>query len=346
MNPNRLSVLIILILLIFLRIQSEGGLRRFDIDYDLKNLGSKFEDTRFFLSKRIAQILPQPQAGLLSGMLLGVKEDLPLEFDGNLRKTSTIHIVVVSGQNLTLVAGFLLTLAPFLGRRKTILASFSGVIFYAMLTGLQVPVIRAAIMFLFASGASLLGREKEGWWVLILTALGMLIYNPNWLLSISFQLSFLATIGVVIVAPVLIAKLKKFPEFLKEDFSVSLCAQALTLPIIASNFHNLSLIGILVNTLILWTIPVIMITGFITLLGAVIDPALGQILALVPGIFLTYFVYVVDIFGKLSFASTEVGDFGVILWIGYYLVLIALFLHLKKGVKVQDKSLELMRKGG
>ncbi len=115
MNPTRLSVLIVLILLILLRIQSEGGLRRFDIDYDLQALAGKFENTRFFLSNRINQILPAPQAGLLSGMLLGVKTNLPLDFDQNLRKTSTIHIVVVSGQNLTLVAGFLLTMAPFLG---------------------------------------------------------------------------------------------------------------------------------------------------------------------------------------------------------------------------------------
>ncbi len=215
-----------------------------------------------------------------------------------------------------------------------------------MLTGLQVPVIRAGVMFIFASSASLLGREKEGWWVLVLTGLGMLVYNPNWILSISFQLSFLATVGVVIVAPVLIAKLKKLPEFLKEDFSVSLSAQTLTLPIIAANFHQLSLIGILVNTLILWTIPVIMITGFITLLGAIIDPALGQILALIPGVFLIYFVYIVDLFAKLPFASIEVGDFGILLWIGYYLVLLGLFLQFKKGVKIDDKSLELMRKGG
>ncbi|MBI1783360.1 MAG: ComEC/Rec2 family competence protein, partial [Sphingobacteriales bacterium] len=281
----------------------------------------------------ISEILPQPQAPLLSGILLGEKSDLPGYFNNNLRKTSTIHIVVVSGQNLTLVSGFIMSLASILGRRKTLALSLLASLFYAVLTGLQVPVIRAALMVGFSSIAQFFGREKESPWILILTGLLMLIYNPNWLLSISFQLSILATVGVVIVAPELENRINFLPDIIKQDLIVSFCAQALTWPIIAANFHQFSLIGLLVIVLVLWTVSFIMMGGIVALSFGLISLTLGKIFGLFSGVLLTYFIYIVNFFGSLSFANIYFPKTSILVWIGYYLIVLALFLALKQESK-------------
>ncbi len=291
---------------------------------------SFFQPLRFYFSTQINQYLPQPQAALLAGMLIGEKSDLPADFRKDLTNTSTIHIVVVSGQNLTLVAGFIMGLTPFLGRRKTIILSLFVIVFYSLMTGLQVPVIRSAIMFGIASIASLFGREKEGWWVLSITILLMLIFNPSWILSISFQLSVLATIGVVLVAPELDKLFKYIPDILRQDLSVSLAAQALTMPIIAANFHNVSIIGLLVNSLILFTVAPIMILGAIALLLSLLIPALGQFIFVLPNILLTFFVYIIEIFAKVPLASVYIRKLPIFLWLGYFVLCLAAFLAVKK----------------
>lgn len=281
------------------------------------------------LSERSLELLPQPQAALLMGMVLGVKGDLPQEFRRALTNTSTIHIVVVSGQNLTMLSGFILLSAPFMGRRKTILLSIATVVFYAVLTGLQVPVIRAGIMVIATFAAQLFNREGGGFRTLLITVLLMLIFNPHWLLSISFQLSVLATIGVVILAPALIERAKYIPDLIKQDLVVSLCAQLMVLPIIAINFHQLSLVGIVVNTLVLWTVPGVMIFGAAGLILSFISFELGQLMILIPGILLTYFVNIVEFFNQ-KWVSVYIGNYSFLLWIGYYLLILSFYLALKK----------------
>ncbi|MDO8570166.1 MAG: ComEC/Rec2 family competence protein [Candidatus Daviesbacteria bacterium] len=282
------------------------------------------------LTQIIDQSLPSPQNALLSGILLGTQSDLPIFLKNDLKITSTIHMVVVSGQNLSMLAGFVANLVGFLGRKKTLFLTLFVIIFYSLLTGLGVPVLRAAIMVIFAYLAQILGKDRSGWWILFLTAGLMLIYNPNWLLNISFQLSFLATFGVVVVAPILMETFKKVPEILKQDLATTISAQALVLPIIAFNFNQISLAGIFANILVLWTIPLVMVSGIITLISGIINPVLGQISGLVPSIMLTYFIDIVSFFAKIPGASLNIAKTSVIIWIGYYLIIGALIWILYK----------------
>lgn len=272
------------------------------------------------LSSVIEQSLPYPQSALLAGIILGADKKLPFSLKTDLKTTSTIHIVVVSGQNLTILAGFVMRIVSFLGRRKTIAATLAVIVVYSLISGFEVPVVRAAIMATLAYLAQILGKERTGWWVLLVTAGLMLLYNPNWLLNISFQLSFLATLGVVVVAPALIGYLKPIPRILKEDIAVTLAAQLLVLPIIAYNFYQISIIGILVNSLILWSIPIVMITGFISLVVGLVNSFLGQLVGLVPAVLLTYFIYLVQFFAKIPGASFQIGETVVLVWVGYYLM--------------------------
>lgn len=321
MDWAKLVIILILISILIFRLSSSDG-----IQPQAEDLGSEY---RSYLSETVQKLLPEPQSALLSGILLGVKSNLPQDFRKALNNTSTTHIVVASGQNLTFVSGFILALAPFFGRKKTVLFSLFAILFYTVLAGFQVPILRAAIMLTLMSISKLINREADNFWILLITVSSMLIYEPAWLFSISFQLSVLATIAVIILAPEVIKRVKFLPEIVKEGMVVSFCAQALTMPIIAANFYQISLSGVVVNALVLWTIPFIMITGAGALALALINLSLGQLAALIPGIALTYFVYTVNIFNS-SFGSLTVGIISPLVWIGYYLIIVGVYLYLKR----------------
>jgi competence protein ComEC len=311
MRKFYLLVIVLYILLFLLRLQYPEWKPETEI----------LKTERQFLDQRISQTLPSPQSDILSGILLGLNKDLPFDTKLALRDSSTLHIVVASGQNLSMVAGFFLLFSGLIKRKNAIILGLLAAFFYTILTGMQVPILRAAIMLGLASLARLFGRDQDGIWVLILTGALMLLVNPSWLTSISFQLSFLATFGVVVVAPMILENLKKLPQFISGDLSVSLAAQAMVMPIIAINFHQLSLVGLLANLFVLWTIPFIMIGGVVMLILPFTSILLNALL--------TYFIYIITFFSSLPFAWEYIGEMSPIFWVGYYLVLSAIMLSLK-----------------
>lgn len=318
-NYLPLVLAVILYLLIFFVRYQQGG---WEINLDL------FPKMRASLDHKIAEVLPSPQAELLSGILLGNKKDLPVGLKLALRDSSTLHIVVVSGQNLTLLAALVLRLSGVLKRKTAILLSFAVILFYVMLTGAQIPVLRAAVMAALVFGAEVFGRQKSGVWILMVTAGLMLLVNPKWITDLSFQLSFLATLGVIVVSPVLERTLNFLPGFIKQDLAITIGAQIMVMPIIIQNFHQLSLVGILTNLLVGWIIPFIMILGSLALI-------FGSVLSLVVNVLLTYFIYVVELSASLPFAWEYVGEQVWVVWAGYYLVVGGVLLGINK-FKVQN----------
>lgn len=318
--PLILAILLY-ILIYFLRLQ-QGGL---DLKLDL------FKLQREALDQKISQSLSSPQAELLSGILLGQNKNLPSHLKLALRDTSTLHIVVASGQNLSMVAGFFLSLAGLIKRKNAIVLCLLAVILYTLLTGLQIPILRAAVMFSLVSLAQLAGREKEGWWILTITGALLLLINPHWISDISFQLSFLATFGVVVVAPILRKYLNKLPQIISQDLAVTTGAQLMVMPIIIQNFHQLSVVSIFANILVGWTIPFIMILGGAMILSGFLISGLSFLIGLVTSVFLTYFIYIVHFFASLPFAWEYIGEQLWLVWAGYYLILAAVMLSLSNG---------------
>lgn len=325
-NPSFL-LLVLLVAVLLLRIDYNMFLYRPGIITSDENL--LLEDLKFRIETNFAQILPSPQSGLLSGMVLGSKQVLPDDFRQALINTATIHIVVASGQNLTILSGLIIGLASVIGRKRAVGASIGINLFYAHLTGLQIPIIRAAIMNIFASAASLTGRESPVIFALFFSALVMLIYEPLWLFSVSFQLSFLASFAVMEFAPVFERRIKWLPDLVKQDLIVSASAFSFTLPIIFENFHRISITGIVVNSLVLWTTPIIMALGGVIALTTLFSLEIASVLVLIPGIFLTYLIYIVEFFNTLS-PSVEVKSLGWVFWTGYYLLLLGVYFWVKK----------------
>lgn len=318
-SPIFLAI-ILYVLLYSIRLQQPS----FNFELDI------LQEQRKILVQKTKDFLPSPKSELLSGILLGEKQNLPFDLRLALRDTSTLHIVVASGQNLTILAGFIMHLAGLLTRRAAIFLTLLLVGAYTVLTGAQVPIIRAAVMAIFSYLAQIYGRENDGLRALIITASLFLLLNPAWVYDLSFQLSFLATFGVVVVASILDRFLKALPNFIRGNLSVTIGAQLMVLPVIASNFHQLSLVSVFANLLVLWIIPYIMGVGFLFLILGIVWPFVGQILSVGLNIMLTYFIYVVQFFSSLPFAWEYVGEMSWLVWTGYYLIIVSILLSLKK----------------
>jgi competence protein ComEC len=259
--------------------------------FDLDTFGALIGKYRKGVLSAYKKWLPEPQASLMAGIVLGSKESLPAEFYRALQRSGTMHIVVASGTNVTLLAGtavsfFLL----FFSRRLAVILSFIMIWFYVVLAGADPPVIRAGIMGSLAFLAMGLGRQADAWRGLALSAAVMLFINPDLLFDIGFQLSFSAVFGILFFGPRFLELFKRLPTQIKGDLSQTLAAQIATLPILLYNFHYYSPWSIPANLLIVSVIPVIMRLGMI---GAFFPPVLWLALPL-----LSWIVLVVELFGK------------------------------------------------
>jgi competence protein ComEC len=245
------------------------------------------------------QVLPSREAGLIGGVVLGSKNALPQDFYKETKKIGVAHIVVASGTNVTFVVSFLMGITTlFLPRRKAIAFVILGIILYLFISGFDAPLIRAAIMATFAFIAQETGRLKSAWRVLLLTASLMLIYNPDWLTDIGFILSFASTASILIFQKKFELWLKRLPEILKQDFSITLAAQIGVSPILFITFGQFNLLSPLANLLVLWTVPGIMILGVAGGVMGLLMPELGKLILYLCYPLLWWFVSIVTLFNS------------------------------------------------
>lgn len=246
------------------------------------------------------QTLPEPQASLLSGIVLGSKSGVPYDFYQNLRQTGTLHVVVASGMNVTIVAGTLVSfLVLFFSRRVAVWLAFLGIWFYVLLAGAEAPVVRAGIMGTLAFLAQGLGRQQDAWRGLGLAAGLLLFINPQNLFDLGFQLSFVATGGILLFGSQISRYLQRLPRQIRYDIAQTLGAQIATLPIIILNFGFYSPLSPLVNLLVVSILPFIMKLGALVAISGLLFKPLGQVLAFFVLPFLTYFVWVVRLFTRV-----------------------------------------------
>lgn len=277
--------------------------------------------------------LPSPHSELLSGMVLGYDE-LYQEptFKENLKKAGLVHVVVVSGFNISLV--FNLSF-KFLGSkfnsRNLVLGLFLCSA-YATLCGFEPPVFRALIMGSTASIASFYGRRVAALRVLFFSVMVMVLVDPLVLYSISFQLSLAATFGLVFFGSLIQEKVGQLglKGFVKEDLATTLSAQIFVAPLLLYYFKSLSLISVVVNSLILWTVPIITVAGFIFVPISFLPREFALPIALFLYPYLDIFVRATDFFSTMPFTITVVAlKVGHLLII--YAVILALAFRLKPG---------------
>lgn len=273
------------------------------------------------LESLLEKVLPEPQASLLLGILLGSKREMPPKFFQNLRETGTLHVIVASGYNITVVAGFLVaSLTKLVNRKKALILALLGVLTYTVMAGAEPPVVRAAIMGSLTYLAQFLGREKDAVSCLLFAAAVMLLISPLMLFDIGFQLSFLATAGILFIYPKLQGRVFRTP-LLGDELRVTLAAQIGTLPILIFNFGQVSFISPLINALVLPVVPLIMGLGAGVIGVGLLAQPLAQIVAWLAWVPLTYFIKLIEWFGGLPWVSFSVGELSWGWLVGYYLVI-------------------------
>ena len=245
------------------------------------------------IESRFNQVLPEPEASLLAGIVLGSKRGLPQDFYQALQKTGTLHIVVASGYNVTIIIATLVAyLAGLIKRQWAILIGLVTVGIYTIMAGAEPAIVRAAIMGSLVFGGQIIGRKTEGIRLLIAAIMVMLLVNPSIIMDIGFQLSVAATFGLIVLGPKLEPILGRV-WLIGKNLTETSSAQIMVWPIIWLYFGQMSPFSILVNSLILWLVPIIMALGAVLALTGI--QAVGW-LAYVP---LTIMVRVIEGFGRI-----------------------------------------------
>lgn len=251
------------------------------------------------------QTLPKDLSGLMLGIVFGIKVDLSKNFLESLRQSGVMHVIAASGMNVTMTGAFIFYLFSSIFKRQlAIILSILGIIFYAFLAGFEPSIIRASIMGIIAFSAQILGRQKDSFYALLLTGFVMLFVSPKFLLDIGFQLSFLSTLGILFIPNIL----TRSKNLIMQDLLTTLSAQIATLPILLSAFGSYSILSILVNVLVLWTIPFLMILGALAALVSFVFEPLAKVFLYLCLPFLLYFEKIVVFFTsfKLNLSFEEV----------------------------------------
>lgn len=284
----------------------------------------------------IAHLLPDPQAALLTGILLGVESGIPADLMDDFSATGTSHIIAISGFNISLIAGFFTTLSTHLfGRRRAMPFAVAGIILYTLFVGASAAVVRAAIMGALTVIALHYGRQADAFISLFAAGILMTAINPHTLWDVGFQLSFAATAGLILytgplerwATRLLAAFLRektaqRFVATVNEALIVTLAAQITTLPIILYNFRQLSLVTLLTNFLVLPAQPGVMLWGGAAALAGLVWLPAGQVLSWVAWLFLTYTIGAVELTARIPYAAVSLGRVSPLLvWVYYGLLL-------------------------
>ena len=256
----------------------------------------------------IDKILSEPKSSFLAALLVGARRTLPDNLTSAFNITGTSHIVAISGYNISIISIMMLNFLSYLllPRRLIFWIVIISILMFTLIAGAGASVVRAAIM-----GGLLVLAGREGRFYLVTNAIvfagaAMLFANPYLLrYDTGFQLSFLAALGLIYLAPYFNRWFAKLPNFLsfRTNLAATLSAQIMTFPIIFWEFGRVSLVATLANVLILPAIPTTMLFGFLSGLSGFISLKIAEILILPAWFLLSYQIFVVKILSILPLAS-------------------------------------------
>ncbi len=267
--------------------------------------------------------MSEPGVGLGEGMLLGVKRAIGEDLGETFRVVGIIHIVVLSGYNIMIVADFVMRiLGHFFFPRTRLILGVMSIVLFALMVGLSATVVRASIMAVLVLIARNSGRTYAVMRALAFTGVIMFMHNP-YLLAFDpgFQLSFLATLGLVLLSPQLEVRFTRIPEFVRGHLATTIGTQLFVLPILLFSMGALSIVSVLVNVLVLPLVPYAMLATFITGIAGFVSETLGTIVGFGVNLVLTYIVRVAEFFATIPYAELGVPAFPFILVVVLYILL-------------------------
>jgi competence protein ComEC len=274
------------------------------------------------LSRSLALALPEPQASLAQGVLLGQRSALPPDLAADLNTTNTSHLVVVSGSNIVYVSAFATMLFGwFAGRRRGRLLSIAAVVAYTMLIGPSPPVVRALIMGVLLVAAGVSGRRGSTITALVFAAAVMVGQSPQIIRDVSFQLSFSSAAGILYLASPIrkwlieglaavwrVDEVPRWTHGVAEPFAMTIAAIVSTAPLLALNFGRLSLVAVPANVLVVPAFPFILGASLVAALGGLL-PEYRLVFAAPAYYVLTYWIEVARWLASLPHSAAEVGGY-------------------------------------
>jgi competence protein ComEC len=271
--------------------------------------------------ERVAQVIHEPESSLLGGLVVGAKRSMGEVLLEDFRRTGIIHIVVLSGYNVTIVAEFIMRMLSVAPALLSWSAGIAAIVLFAVMTGASATIVRASIMAILVVIARATGRTYAITHALFIAGFLMVLHNPKILLfDASFQLSFLATLGLVQLAPRIERYFKWLPTTwqLREFATATLATQLFVLPLILYLMGEFSVVALPVNLLILPVVPITMLLGALTGALGFIHVALSLPFAYASSALLSYQLFVVELFSRLPFASLAIESFSLFVMCAAY----------------------------
>ncbi len=267
--------------------------------------------------------LPEPHASLAGGMLFGGKQGLGKELMNAFTAVGLVHIVVLSGYNIMIIAEAILRLLSFLPRRTALIVSALGIVLFVITAGAGSAAVRAGIMACIALFARVTGRTYDALRALGVAVVFMLLLNPLLLaFDPGLQLSIAATLGLILGAPLVESRLLFVKHlFLREIVATTIAAQVFVLPLLLYQTGNLSILALPANVLVLPFVPLAMALSFVGGAVGILLPWLAPLVALPSYVVLGYIVLLTEFFAGLPFAKVITPTFPFSFVIGMYTLL-------------------------
>lgn len=295
-----------------------------------------FSDIKNWFITSLSVALPEPESSLGAGLVAGGKQGLGSELLDAFIAAGLVHIVVLSGYNVMIVAEAVLKMCNFLPRRWSFVLAVTTIGGFVLASGAGSASIRAGLMAGVAVFARTTYRVYDAIRALLVVGLLMLIANPLLLpFDPGFQLSFIATLGLILGSPIIESKLKWIHNTLaRELVSATLAAQISVLPLLLYQNGLFSLISLPANLLVLPIVPFAMLATFVAGVAGFIVPMLAPFIALPAYILLSYTVLVVEVGAALPLATVSIPAFPFWVTLLMYAVLVRwlfLFSHNVEG---------------
>ncbi len=310
------------------------------------------------LSKSIQANFSKVQGSIVEGMVLGTSNKMPEDLQNKLNSEGLTHIIAVSGSHIVILTSLIMSLLLILGfwRQQGLYLTVIFIWIYIIFVGLPPSGVRAGIMGTILLVSQILGRQNTSSRTIVLAAALMLLQNPLLLqYDVGFQLSFLASLGIIYGKPLFDIGLNRIGAIgnnisqawfsspakdfiqnqarnLRDILSVTLAAQLFTLPIVLHYFKSVSLVALLTNLLVLPVVTFIMSFGFLAALLGAVSNFLGWIFYLPCWLLLTYFLKILDIFYQ-PWALVNFPNISLIWFVLYYIALFSTVFYLQQKTK-------------
>ena len=295
--------------------------------------------------ERMRAVMPRTDAAAIFAMLFGGYEGIDPALLEAYTTTGIVHILSVSGSHISLIAAVIAWIAVILRLPRWFGAAavISAIFFYVLLAGMVPPAVRSGMMGGAAFLGLVLGRERDAKYLLLLTGLFMLMVSPLLLFHISFQLSFLATAGLLFLAPVLAAKMHRLPRLVSMAFSITIAAQLMVLPVLAWYFNQVSISALLANLVVVPIVELIIIMGLFAGIVAYLLPLFGGILFAADSVLLGISFELTRALAALPLSKVWLPSMGIVPSICYYAVILMLCAPTEMRRKILSRFLAYRR---